>query len=377
MTSPQTARRSLVVLLFAATALIAVVVRPLAAALFLAAVLAGLLWPLQQRFARLVRGSRGLAAGIMVLATTVLVTAPILALSVTVVREAAQAAEAVSTTLEQAGVEGLLRRLPAPLSRLALDGLHRLPRGRDENIDDSVQRKLNEQGATAIAVVGTAITATGSLAFQTVMMIIALYFLLYQGDQLVAWVDTHAPLKRGQTRELLLEFQRVSSAVITSTIVTAGAQAGAALIGYLIVGVPHPIVVTTVTFFVAMIPAIGAGVICLAVAGLVALTGQLYSALFLAIWGIVVVGLTDNLVRPLLIKNEIGMHGAIVFFALIGGVGAFGALGLLIGPLAVSMFLAVLRIHERNAAANGVPARVQPALEKGAHPSDGTVRAHG
>ena len=111
-----------------------------------------------------------------------------------------------------------------------------------------------------------------------------------------------------------------------------------------------------------MIPAIGAGVVCLAVAGLVALTGQPYSALFLAVWGIVVVGLTDNLVRPLLIKNEIGMHGAIVFFALIGGVAAFGALGLLIGPLAVAMFLAVLRIHERNAAANGPAARAQPAL---------------
>ncbi len=78
------------------------------------------------------------------------------------------------------------------------------------------------------------------------------------------------------------------------------------------------------------------------------MTGHPWAALFLAIWGVVVVGLVDNVVKPLLVKRGLHMHGAIVFFALLGGLAAFGTVGLLLGPLIVAFFLALLRIHERD-----------------------------
>jgi predicted PurR-regulated permease PerM len=71
-------------------------------------------------------------------------------------------------------------------------------------------------------------------------------------------------------------------------------------------------------------------------------------ALFLAAWGLVVVALVDNVVKPLLIRGGMETHGAIVFFALIGGLAAFGPIGLLIGPLVVSLFLALLRMYHRD-----------------------------
>lgn len=348
--SPSTSRYGLVALLVGTSILLAIIVWPLAAALFLAAVFAGLLWPLQQRCARLLRGARGLSAGLVVAATMILVAVPVVALSAAVVRQSADAVTFVSATIRQSGLEGLIRDLPEPLSRLVRNGLQRLPRERHENIEASVQRKLNEQSGTAVAVVGTAISATGSLAFQTLLMMIALYFLLFQGDQFVAWLDENSPLERGQTRELLLEFQRVSAAVISSTLFTAAAQAGAALVGYLIAGVPQPLFATAVTFVFAFIPGVGGGAAALAIAGLVALSGRLYWALFLALWGLLVVGLADNFVRPLLIRRGVGIHGAILFFSLIGGVKAFGALGLLLGPLSVALFLAVLRMYRRGLA---------------------------
>jgi predicted PurR-regulated permease PerM len=69
---------------------------------------------------------------------------------------------------------------------------------------------------------------------------------------------------------------------------------------------------------------------------------------FLAAWGIVVVGLVDNVAKPFLIKGDVEMHGAVVFFALIGGIAAFGMVGLLLGPLAVAMLLALLRMYRRD-----------------------------
>jgi predicted PurR-regulated permease PerM len=71
-------------------------------------------------------------------------------------------------------------------------------------------------------------------------------------------------------------------------------------------------------------------------------------AIVLAAWGLIVVGLVDNLVKPLLIRRGLEIHGGVVFFSLIGGLAAFGAVGLLIGPLTVAFFLALLRMYHRD-----------------------------
>jgi predicted PurR-regulated permease PerM len=89
-------------------------------------------------------------------------------------------------------------------------------------------------------------------------------------------------------------------------------------------------------------------VICLFASLLLVVTGHPYMAVFLAAWGLIVVGLVDNLVKPLLIRRGLEIHGAIVFFSLIGGLAAFGAVGLLVGPLLVALFLTLLRIYHRD-----------------------------
>jgi predicted PurR-regulated permease PerM len=135
---------------------------------------------------------------------------------------------------------------------------------------------------------------------------------------------------------------------VVSTIITSLVQAGAALVGYYIARVPNPVFFAAVTFFIAFIPAVGAASVCLVAALLLLLTAHPYSALFLAIWGLTVVALVDNIVKPYLIKGGMEMHGAIVFFSLVGGIAAFGAAGLLVGPLIVTLFLALLRMYDRD-----------------------------
>jgi predicted PurR-regulated permease PerM len=75
--------------------------------------------------------------------------------------------------------------------------------------------------------------------------------------------------------------------------------------------------------------------------------GKIGMAIFLAVWGVVTVGLSDNLVKPLLAKRGMHMHGAVVFFALVGGLIAFGTIGLILGPLIVSFLLTLVRMRER------------------------------
>lgn len=140
----------------------------------------------------------------------------------------------------------------------------------------------------------------------------------------------------------------MTAAILRSTILTALLQSVVAVIGYYIVSLPAPVFFGALTFVFALVPAIGAASVCVLAALLLLLSGHPVSALFLALWGVVVVGLVDNLVKPWLIKGEVEMHGAVVFFALLGGLASLGAVGLLVGPLAVALFLALLRIYRRD-----------------------------
>ena len=346
--SDRTARRAFIVLMAGAIVLLGFVVAPLAAALSVAAALAGVLWPLQQRLIKKVRCRRGVASGLLTLGVVLAVIGPLAALSAFAVNEATDGIQYVSQTVRSEGVAGLIEKLPQPLRDIASDLVERLPKAPGADIDETVERQVNAQGGKAAQAVGAVVAATGSFFFEAAMMLIALFFLLVHGDALVHWLDHVSPLKKGQTRELLREFKKVSYSVIVSTLITSGVQAAAALIGYYIARVPHPVFFGAVTFFMAFIPAIGAGGVCLAAAGLLLLTGHPYAALFLAIWGLTVVGLVDNIVKPFLIKNGMELHGSVVFFSLVGGLLAFGATGLLIGPLIVTLFLALLRMYHRD-----------------------------
>jgi predicted PurR-regulated permease PerM len=211
-----------------------------------------------------------------------------------------------------------------------------------------VMGQVGEQRGEAASTVGKALVATGTALFHAVLMLIALFFLLVQGHDFVTWLDGVSPLRPGQTLELLATFRKVSFAVIASAAITAAVQAAAALVGFWIAQVPSPFFFTLVTFFLAFVPAIGASVVCLFAAALLLVTGHPYMAAFLAAWALVVVGLVDNLVKPLLIRRGMEIHGAIVFFSLIGGLATFGAIGLLLGPLLVALFLAMLRMYHRD-----------------------------
>lgn len=343
MTDERTARRFFVVLLCGTLVLLALVVRPLASALFTAAVLAGAVAPLHARLAARVGGRPRLVAGFLVAAVAVGLAGPLVALAVFLVQEGKEALKFVAEAVRSDAVTHLVARLPVSLQKLTTDALARLL-----DLNQMAEREIGAQGGRAAAAVWAAASATGSVLFAAAMMLIAFYFLLVQGRELVSWLDDVLPLRPGQTPELLAEFKKVSYSVIVSSVITSSVQAAAALAGYVIGGVPHPIFFAAVTFFVAFVPVLGATSVCLFAAAILYVTGHPYASLFLALWGVAVVGLLDNVIKPLLIKAGMEMRSAVVFFALIGGLRAFGAIGLVIGPLVVALFLALLRIYRRD-----------------------------
>ena len=342
MPSLRVERATLVVLVVISLALIVVIIAPFASALFVACVLAAALAPWTDRLAALLRGRRQLSAGIVTLGVVLLLIVPVSVVAISLGGEVVAGVNYVRDTLRSEGVTGLINDLPAPLRSLLDKVLDQFPGG-----EARIQELPGTQGGKAAAVVGGFLSATGRAVVQVVMMLIALFFLLIDGRALVDWLTEVGPLKRNHMRELLSEFRKVTVAVLVSTVATAAIQAAVAFVGYLIARVPHAMFFTFVTFVTAFVPAVGAAGAGLAAAAIVFFGGHTYRALFLAAWALLVVGLADNIVKPYLIRGGVAIHGAVVFFALLGGLAAFGPIGLLLGPLVVAFFLSVVRIVRR------------------------------
>jgi len=349
--SELTARRAFILLFVVSLVLLVILLKPFAVALFLAAVLAGALRPLQARFARALRGRASLTAGILTAGVILVLLVPVAGLAAFVVNEARQGYQFVAQTLQSEGVNGLLQALPDRFEGFlrALMGRFDIAAGDLASwADGQLGAQVQAQGESAARAAAGAVAATGSVVVQLVFMLIAFYFLLVDGPALVDWIEEVAPLKKGQTREILVEFRQVSVAVLVSTLATAAVQAVAALVGYFIFRVPQALFFGLVTFLFALVPAVGATAVCLVAALVLLVLGHSWSALFLAAWGLGVVGVVDNIIKPILVKRGMSLHGAVVFFALLGGLAAFGPIGLLLGPMIIAFLLALIRIHQRD-----------------------------
>jgi predicted PurR-regulated permease PerM len=352
------AQRVFIALILLSLLLLALVVSPFAEALFFAAVLTGALYPLHRRLARKlgtlfargrVRGGErpATSAGILCFGVVLALLMPVGGVAAFAIKESVHGVRFVSETVRSEGVAGLVSHLPDSLEKGVNALLERMP-GEEQELDALLQKQASAQTGKAARAVTGALAATGSALLQSALMLIAMYFLLVDGAELVDWLEQVSPLQRGQTTELLQEFRKVSVAVLVSSLATAGLQALVAFVGYLIARVPHPMFFATVTFFFAFVPALGAGGVVLAVSLLLVLLGHPWAALFLALWGVFVVGLVDNIVKPLLVKRGLSMHGGLVFFALLGGLAVFGSVGLVAGPLTVAFFLSLVRIYQRD-----------------------------
>jgi predicted PurR-regulated permease PerM len=318
------------------------ILQPFWSALFLAAVLAGVFSGLQRRLARKLGGRASLAAGLLTLLVLLAIVLPFGGIAGVLTKEIIQVINSVRGAVQEYGVSGLLERLPGPLHGLADRALQSL--GGGEGGQSWVQVVQSQSGKAAAAVT-TFLGATSRAVVEAILMLIAFYFLLTDGHRLVGWLERVTPLPPGRFRSFLAEFRGVSRAVVISTVGTGAVQAVAALVGFLIARVPNAIFFTLVTFFMSFIPSVGAGSVPVLLSIVLFAQGRIGWGLFLIAWGFLVVGLIDNVVKPLFIKGGVEMHGAVVFFALLGGLAAFGPVGLVAGPLVVAFFIAISRAY--------------------------------
>lgn len=338
-----TARRFVVFLIAASGVFAAMLLAPFLGLFAVAAVFAVSLFPLQEKLAAKLGNRRSLSATIISLGFVILVLAPVVAVTVSLLTDLVGIATTVSARIREGGVSALIDSAPES-TRVTLHSWF----ARLQLNPSALQESIGTYSSSAVRVASSFLGGLGTAVLQGTLMVIALAVFLIEGKRIVAWISETVPLNSKQSAELLDELRKASFSVVVANIGTALIQAAVALVGFLIAGATHLLVATFMTFVFAFIPGIGAGGTVLVVAVFVFLGGDTWQGIFLAIWGIVVVGLVDNLAKPLLMKRGAEMHGALAFFSILAGIAAFGPIGLIVGPMIVTFGLGVLRIYKRD-----------------------------
>ena len=178
------------------------------------------------------------------------------------------------------------------------------------------------------------------------IMYFILYYMLMYRDQMKSIMISYIPLGEENLQVIGEEGDEMVKSNALGIPLVAFFQGIVALIGYLIVGVPDPLFWFVITAIGAMVPFIGTAIGILPVAILLFSMEMEWQAIFILIYGFVIVGITDNILRLYILNRLASVHPLITLFGVLVGVPLFGFIGLIFGPLLVSMFLLILKIYK-------------------------------
>src|SRR5690349_22625512 len=309
------------------------VLKPFLAAILCAAILCFSTWPAYEWVERKVGGRGWLAAMVMALLFVMVVVMPLIVVALTYADEVPQLFEAVRDMLSGGLPDPPSWVASIPLVGESIDaGWHELA-GNRAKLTELLTRML--QPARQGLVAASFLIGEGALQF-TLIAFIA-YFFYRDGAALANAVRNALSRVAGQLTGQLIEIVGGTVTGVVYGIVGTGiAQGIVAMIGYLIAGVPGALMLGFLTFFLSMVPA-GPPLIWLSATAWLAYKEQPGWAIFMVIWGIVVISGIDNIVKPLLISRGSSLPFVLVLLGVLGGALAFGFVGIFLGPVLIAV----------------------------------------
>ena len=342
MRRPESDRDRLAQLLFYATViligyLVFLVVEPFLVPLGWAGVLAVSVQPIFLKLASRVGRSR--AAGVCVLIVILLLVLPVWLLVDALVREGAQAVSALQGAMSS----------PPPERMVALWSwvqMH-VPFLAPERLSETVGSLAQRLGSLAASGSGRLLGGLAVLVLDLALALFALFFFLRDAPAIVGVLKGFLPFHDQQRVRVVKQIEDLVFASVIAGLAVAAVQGFLGGLGFWIVGVRAPAVWGTVMAFMSLVPIVGSSLVWGPVALWFLLTGDVTRGLVLIGIGGGLVGMADNILRPLLLSGRSSMNGLVTFVALLGGMSAFGLIGLVFGPVVVAIGAALLDAYLR------------------------------
>ncbi len=327
------------------------IVTPLWHPLAWALLLGSLLAPLNLKLVTRLGGRRQLASSVTLLATVLLFILPVAAVTGAVAAQAAQLLNRLEPQMPDMsqGMVFDLARLPwleRPLAWIDANTTISLAQLQGWLIEGSrkvLEGLMSSGGTFVMGALGTAASF--------VLMLFVLFFVLRDGPAVALQVVRMLPIEDRRRARLWQHLTDVTRAVFLGIGLTALVQGILVGVGFWIAGLPSPLVFGVVAVLVALIPMVGSALVWVPGALFLAARGDYGYAIFLAAWGAVVVGMVDNFLRPMLISGRADVPTVAVFVGVMGGLAAFGFIGLFVGPIVLGLLVALFRYESEQLAA--------------------------
>ncbi len=329
--------RSFLIVVLLVTAAFFWIIADLLMPVFWAAVLAVLFQPLNRRYRSLVRGRRSLAAVLTTLTVVFVIIVPLGLLAAAVTQQALGIYRGIATgeINLQAPIDFVERSLPLLNDFLAAYGVDVA----------SVRTSIENAAMTASRYIATEALAFGrdALTFTLLfgVMLYVLFFFIRDGQHLIHRLIRALPLGDDRERRLLAKFAEVSRATMKGTLVVAVVQGLIGGITFAVLGIEASIFWGVAMGIFSLLPAIGPAIVWIPAAVILIAVGSVWEAVVVILVGTFVIGLVDNLLRPILVGRDTKMPDYLVLLSTLGGLAVFGLTGVVAGPLIASLFLVV------------------------------------
>lgn len=338
-------RGFIVVLALLVSAVFLWMIRDFLAVMFLAAVVALLLMPVQRRLTNLFGGRARPAAAIVMILAALVIVLPLTAATFVIARQAVEVSqiaipwiqEHVSAIREE-GMEGLPEWLPF--------------REMIARYQTELTSQLGDLASRAGTFVVNSLTRAtgGTLGFllDAIVLFFALYLFLISGRAMAANTVNLLPMPSEDRRLLVRRALSTIRATVKGTFVIAVVQGTLVGIGLAVTGIPGAAFWGAVTAVLSIIPLVGPPLVWAPAAAFLWFDGQIGAAIGLVIYGALFVGVLDNILRPILVGQDTKMPDLLILISTVGGLTLFGAIGIIIGPVIAALFISVWYIYAQS-----------------------------
>lgn len=313
--------------------------QPFLTAIVAATILSVLFRPAYESLLRMFPGRPGTASLITSLLVGLIIVTPILSvLSLAI----AEANNLYHTIAEERSFSGVVE--------VGMQTIHQTTFGQIVLKDtafttESVMEDIRQFSQNALGILQTAYQSVTHFVFWVFVMFFTLFYFLIDGDRAMRRLMQLSPLKTEHETLLAAKFISISRATLKGTLVVGAIQGLLGGLAFWIVGVPSPAIWGLLMVLLSIIPLVGSALVWLPVGIVLLLIGQVWQGVFLLIVGFGVISLIDNILRPKLVGKDTQMHPLLIFFSTLGGIALFGLPGFIIGPIIISLFMALGEIY--------------------------------
>jgi predicted PurR-regulated permease PerM len=314
---------------------------PFSAALLWAAIITTALHPLHRRVLRVLRGKSEIASAIMTLITLLAVIGPAIAVLVVVAGQAVDFYQSASHSMQSGKFLELWNTVSASLTK----NLRTLPFLSGIDVAGLAMKGLGAISTGLAGQLGFLLNQTLVLAIDLAVMLIALFFFFRDGESYYRSVMDMLPFSPDHKQSLSRKVHATFTAVINGVFLVALLQGIMTGIGFALFGIPFAVFWGLIATVVAVLPIGGAALVWVPGVFFLFFTGSKIGSLLFFVWGLIFVSLPDNFLKPLLIGKKAKLPSFFLFIGILGGLKVYGLLGILFGPLVVTLLIAFVQIY--------------------------------